>query len=152
MNYSPQSRKNQNFWNFIFSVFFVGVLLAAVWGMYQMRGGYLVSVPTFDAIMMAFATLRVTRLVVYDKITGWFRDLFNYDNGFCATVRDLLSCPWCIGFWAALAIVFFYFTFVWAWTVIFFLALAGAGSLLQITANAIGWKAENLKQDSLRKQ
>ena len=61
---------------------------------------------------------------------------------------DLLHCPWCIGVWSALIVVFCYFVFPWAWSVIFFLALAGAGSLLQVIANGIGWRAELLKKET----
>lgn len=144
-------RTQEDRWNFIFSVFFVGVLAVAVWQMHEIRGGFLVAVPPFDAVLMAFATFRITRLIVYDKIARWFRDLFAFDNGFCKTVRDLLLCPWCIGVWAALIVVFAYFVFAWAWSVIFFLALAGMGSLLQVIANGIGWKAETLKQEAKEK-
>jgi hypothetical protein len=134
-------------WNFLFSVFFVLVLAAAVWEMKEIRGGFLVSVSPFDAIMMMFATFRITRLVVYDRITLWFREFFtDRKSAFMTVVADLLQCPWCIGIWAALAVVFFYFVYVWAWSVIFFLALAGAGSLLQVISNAVGWRAEQLKK------
>lgn len=162
MNPTRRQKEDQNFWNVIFSVFFLVVLAATVWQMREMRGGFLVSVPPFDAFMMAFATLRITRLVVYDKITRWFRELFMqkreveeggityvevrpFESGFRHTASDLLACPWCIGFWAALAVVFCYFVFPWAWSVVFFLALAGAGSMLQVLTNVLGWKAENLK-------
>ncbi|HEV7449699.1 MAG TPA: DUF1360 domain-containing protein [Candidatus Paceibacterota bacterium] len=161
-------KEDQNFWNFLFSIFFVIVLAAAVYEMYQMRGGFLVSVPWFDAIVMAFATFRITRLVVYDKITRWFRELFAstrsfeqdgvvyvevkpHGTGFRSTVYDLLNCPWCIGVWSSLVVVFCYFVFPWAWSVIFFLALAGAGSLIQVVANSIGWRAENLKMEAKEK-
>ena len=127
------------------------------------------SVPPFDALLMAFATFRITRLVVYDKITRWFRELFvkrrvyekdgsswveiiPYGRGFRHTIYDLLQCPWCIGIWSALIVVFFYFVFPWAWSVIFFLALAGAGTLLQLWANSLGWHAENLKLDAHAKE
>ncbi len=143
--------KAQNFWNFVFSVFFLLVLVGAAWYMKESRGGYLVSVPPFDAIMMAFATFRITRLIVYDKISQWFRDLFGGEASFFVTVRELLACPWCIGIWASLAVVFTYFVYDWAWFVIFFLALAGAGSLLQVVANLVGWRAEGLKNDVLNK-
>ncbi len=112
--------KAQNFWNFIFSLFFLAVLCAAANYMKEVRGGYLVSVPPFDALLMALATFRITRLVVYDKITRWFRDLFLGSNSFASTIRDLLGCPWCIGIWASLIVVFCYFIFSWAWFVIFF--------------------------------
>lgn len=158
-------KEDQNFWNFIFSVFFIVVLVAAVWGMREMRGGFLISVPPFDAVLMAFATFRITRLIVYDKIARWFRELFaqrrvfekdgatyvevmEYGSGLRHTIYDLLQCPWCIGIWSALIVVFCYFVFAWAWSVIFFLALAGAGSLLQVVANGIGWRAESLKLEA----
>ncbi len=144
--------KEQNFWNFIFSVLFIGVLAAAAWYMREARGGFLVSVPTFDAVMIALATFRVTRLIVYDKIARWFRDLFAADGwGPLATIHDLLQCPWCIGVWASLVIIFCYFVFPWSWFVVFFLAMAGAGSLLQVISNLIGWKAEILKMEAKEK-
>jgi hypothetical protein len=134
-------------WNFIFSVLFVAVLVAALIEMKEIRGGFLVSVSPFDALMMTFATFRITRLVVYDRITLWFREFFvDRKSAFMTVVADLLQCPWCIGVWSALIVVYAYFIFDWAWSVIFFLALAGAGSLLQVIANGIGWRAENLKK------
>jgi hypothetical protein len=108
------------------AVFFIVVLVGALLAMKALRGGFLVSVPPFDALLMALATFRITRLVVYDKITRWFRELFvkrrvyekdgkmwveitPHGGGFFHTIYDLLQCPWCIGFWAALIVVFCYF-------------------------------------------
>lgn len=158
-------KEDQNFWNFIFSLFFLVVLAGALWEVWGEYNDFPRSVPPFDLLLMAFASFRVTRLIVYDKITRWFRELFAdsrefeeagvryvevrpHGSGFRHTVYDLLACPWCIGFWSALAVAFGYFVFPWAWFVIFFLALAGMGSLIQVTANAIGWKAEILKNDA----
>jgi hypothetical protein len=162
-------KEDQNFWNFLFSVFFLCVLIASLYVMQLVRGGFLVSVPPFDALLMALATFRITRLIVYDKITRWFRELFAdarefeeggvlyveirpYGSGLRHALHDLLQCPWCIGIWAALIVMFCYFIFPWAWSVIFFLALAGVGSLIQIWANGLGWKAENLKLDSYERE
>ena len=55
---------------------------------------------------------------------------------------------WSIGIWSGLIVTVFYFIFPWAWSVIFFLALAGMGSVLQVMANGIGWWAENLKMEA----
>lgn len=159
-------KEDQNFWNFLASVVFVVALIVAmheVWG--EHGGAFPHAVPVFDAILMAFASFRITRLIVYDKIARWFRELFakreeyvedgvtyvrisSYQYGLRHTIYDLLQCPWCIGFWSALVIAFCYFIFPWAWFFIFFLALAGAGSLIQIIANGIGWRAENLKMEA----
>jgi len=167
-NINRRPKDNQNSWNFFFSVFFLSVLIGTL--VFLDRNNALPHrVPVFDAILMAFAAFRITRLVVYDKIMRWFRELFmdkrlvqnnggelieTYTTGFGirTTINDLLQCPWCISFWSSLLISFSYFYFDWAWFVIFFLALAGAGSLLQLIANSIGWRAENLKLDSLSKE
>ncbi len=151
--YHKERKGGTNFWNFIFSDFFIFVLIGALWLMKATRGGYLSAVSPFDAILMSLAAFRVTRLVVYDKISKWFRDLFaGSTNGFMRTVEDLLNCPWCIGFWSALIIVVCYFIFPWAWSVILFLAIAGAGSFMQIYANQVGWRAENLKMSAKEKE
>ena len=162
-------KEDQNKWNFLFSAFFLAVLIGVLWTMKVVRGEFPLSVAPFDAILMTFATFRITRLIVYDKITRWFRELFvlrhEYEKdgrtwveitplgrGSRHTIYNLLECPWCIGFWSALAVVFFYYMYPWAWAVILFLALAGAGSLLQIVANALGWRAENYKLDAFSKE
>ena len=167
--HTHRPKEDQNVWNFIFSVFFFVMLIAALFEMKQIRGGFLVSVPPFDALVMALATFRITRLIVYDKIARWFRELFadtrefeqdgvmfveirSFGSGLRHTIYDLLLCPWCIGMWSALIVVFTYFIFDWAWSVIFILALAGAGSLFQVIANGIGWRAESLKLEAKEKE
>lgn len=161
--------EDQNIWNIIFSLFFIGVFLAALGLLVGKWGAFPKSIPLFDAILLPLAAFRITRLVVYDKITRWFRELFMakkivvengekmvelrpFASGFRRTIHDLLGCPWCIGFWSALFVVFGYFLFSWAWVVILFLAVAGMGSLVQLIANAIGWRAENLKMDALSRE
>lgn len=163
--HTKRPKEDQNFWNFLFSLFFIVVLVAAAWYMQEARGGHLVYVPVFDAFILAFAAFRITRLVVYDKISRWFREWFMdrhefekdgktwvevrpFPKGFRHTVGDLLQCPWCIGVWASLVVVFVYFVFPWGWFFAFFLAIAGAGSLLQVVANAVGWRAEGLKLEA----
>jgi hypothetical protein len=147
------SKKSENIWNFVFSVFFIIVLVVSLWYMKSVRGFYLGAVPPLDALLLALASFRITRLVVYDKISRWFRDLFDgQTTGLRHTIHDLLSCPWCIGFWSALILVVVYFTQPWAWSVIFFLAVAGVGSMLQLYANSVGWRAENLKLDAREKE
>ena len=136
-----------------------------LWGRH---GTFPHAIPLFDAFLLALASFRLTRLFVYDKIMRWFRELFVSKReftkdgvtwvemlpagGILRTGHDLLGCPWCIGFWSALVVTFLYFTFSWAWIVILFLAVAGAGSAMTITANAVGWTAENLKLDAHKKE
>ena len=165
--HARRPKEDQNLWNFLFSVLFAILLGLSVMQIHATWGGYPTSVPLFDALLMALAVFRVTRLVVYDKITRFAREWFvqqrdithpeggemvelaPFPRGMRRTVHDLLQCPWCVGVWASLLVVFSYFEFAWAWYVIFMLAVAGAGSFLQVTSNLIGWKAELGKLEAL---
>lgn len=162
--------EDQNFWNMLASVFFAGLIVIALWIVWVVRGGsFPTSISTFDALMITLAAFRMTRLMVYDKITRFFREWFvdthveEVDgkqmvaltpvlHGVRGTIHDLLGCPWCIGIWSALIVTFCYFVFSWAWIVIFILAIAGASSFLQLTTNLIGWKAELAKIEAREKE
>ena len=58
-----------------------------------------------------------------------------------------MSCPWCFGIWATTLISFFYLLTPHAYVPVLILALSSLVSLLQIVANIIGWKAEQLKKE-----
>ena len=166
---SRREKEDQNIWNFVFSVFFICVLAAAIWAIRELRGTFPTEIPFFDFCLLALAAFRITRLIVYDKIARWFRELFADTNEFVEdgikfveikpfgsgvrhTIHDLLLCPWCIGVWSALIVTFLYFIYPWAWFLILFLAVAGVSSLLQVTANLVGWRAEELKLEAKEKE
>ena len=113
-----------------------------------------------DYTLMTLATFRLVRFFVYDKITAFFREQF-YDvsegrqgttlvkpeSGPRRTLADLMSCPWCFGIWASATVTFFYLLTPHAFYPVMLLAIGAVASLLQVLANMIGWKAEQLKQD-----
>ena len=156
-------------WNFFFSLFFIAALVFCLYMLYSVNGQFPSTLPFLDAILLFFAAFRITRLVVYDKITRFFREWFiskremeengvvwvelmPLKSGFRKTLYDLLQCPWCVGLWAGLIVSVCYFLFPWAWFVILFLAVSGLGSLLQLIANYVGWHGENLKLDAHKKE
>lgn len=136
-----------NFWNITVFLGFI-VALFLIMGAFADAGMTPTEISIFDMVLLALATLRLTRLVVYDKIFQFFRDWFNGAGEFNQTIRDLITCPWCTGVWAALVVSTFYFATPYAWFPIFVLAVAGLGSLLQVAANVIGWSAEAKKLDA----
>lgn len=171
MNYPRiEERTDQNWWNFFFSVLFAMLLVLSIQYL-DTRYGHMPwgEVPPFDVLLMALAVFRITRLLVYDKITQFLRDMFLrsrvikdeqgnilierslYRSGPLRTIHDLLGCPWCVGVWAALIVTFCYFVFPFTWYIMLFLAIAGLGSFLQVVSNAVGWKAENLKEEALQR-
>lgn len=165
---APNTRlkDDQNFWNFVFSALFAVLLFFSVSSFYARFGGVPSYISVFDVILVSLAIFRITRLFVYDKILQFFRDLFMqarevtgadgkiyvdrrpYSRGPLRTMSDLLACPWCTAMWASLFVVYFYYMLPFAWYIILMLAVAGVASLLQLFANSLGWKAENLKLDA----
>lgn len=104
----------------------------------------------FDFALIVFAAFRLTRLFVYDKIMQWFRDLFLEngalpEDGPTRTISDILACPWCVGVWFALLLVFFYYLTPFAWFFILVLAISGVATVVQLLANWVGWSAEYKK-------
>lgn len=158
-------KDDQNFWNLIFSALFAVLLGLSLWYFYSAYRVIPRYIPLADFALISLAIFRITRLVVYDKITQFLRDSFlrsrellgddgrvyiersAYPGGPLRTISDLLQCPWCTGMWATLVVVFAYYAFAFSWYLILVLAIAAVGNVMQLIANAIGWRAESLKLD-----
>lgn len=103
-----------------------------------------------ELFIISLASFRLTRLIVFDKITEFLRVPFfeeeieaNEDGVeeiyyvpkkgvFTNFFGELLSCYWCTGIWSALAICIFYFTNPQLATpIIIVLAVAGLAALIE---------------------
>ena len=149
---------DQYFWNFVFGVFFVIlIILAAIILETESRILY-TELAVTDYVLMTLATWRLVRLFVYDAITKFFREQFwdikkvgkgvqleKPKFGPRRTIADLLSCPWCFGVWAGALVIFFYMMTPYAVFPVTILALAAVASFLQIFSNLVGHKAEQIK-------
>ena len=113
---------------------------------------------TVDFVLMTLASWRLTRLFVYDNITKFIREQFwdvvKAGKGYTLekpkvgprrTMADLLSCPWCIGIWAAATVIFFYLVTPYATYPIMLLALSAVATFLQLLSNLVGHKAEQAR-------
>lgn len=151
---------DQYFWNFVFSVFFLGFLFMGTIILDSEAYRSFETLGFFDFAIMIWASFRLTRLFVYDKITAFFREQFYNEvetrdgyalekpsHGPRRTLAELISCPWCFGIWAAATVSFFYLLSPIFFFPILMLALSGIATLIQLVANLIGWKAEQLKRD-----
>lgn len=152
-------KDEQGIYNIIATVFFLVVASSLIY-ILQLNVGLPNSIDAFSFILLSLAVLRITRLVVYDKIAEWFRDLFTDikragddlvrtkpKSGVKKTVHELVHCPWCVGMWSALVVSFFFFYTPYAWFPIFALALSALSSFMQILSNMIGWYAEGKKHE-----
>lgn len=148
---------DQYFWNIVFSIFFVALLImAAIILETEARIPY--SELTFvDYTLLALATWRLIRLFTKDSITRFIREQFwdvvkvgrghrleKPKTGPRRTLADLLGCPWCFGMWAATMVVFFYLITPLAVLPVMVLALSAVATFLQLLASLVGGVAEKL--------
>jgi hypothetical protein len=141
------TEKRIDWWN----IFFVLLFLIELYIAYRallLLGRLPDMISLGDATILALATFRLTRLVVYDAITKWFRNLFvgTKEYTFLGTLNTLIHCPWCVGLWAAFFVATVYFLIPESWFFMFILALGGVATLVQLFANLIGWNAEYKKR------
>lgn len=151
---------DQYVWNIFFILFYLCLLTMAVIILQSEARIAYSELAVFDFILITLASFRLTRLFLYDSMTKFFREQF-YDvkvvrtkitlvkpgGGPRRTLADLLSCPWCFGVWATSTVVFFYLLTPLAYVPVLILALSSVASMLQITANMIGSKAEQIKKE-----
>ena len=154
---------DQYFWNFVFSSFFV---VLVVMGVIILEGEAYKSyaeITVLDIVLITLATWRVVRLFVYDAITKFFREQFwnarktktgivleKPASGPRRTLADLFSCPWCLSAWAAAFITFCYLLTPYAFFPVLFLAVSAVATYLQLLSNLTGHKAEQLKTQNER--
>lgn len=151
---------DQYFWNVVFGIFFVLlVIMGTIILETEARVPY-AELTLVDFTLITLASWRIIRLFVYDHITKFIREQF-YDlkkvgKGYTLekpkfgprrTIADLLTCPWCVGMWAAASVTFFYLLTPYAYYVTLFLAISSVATFLQILTNMVGWQAEKLKQE-----
>ncbi len=152
---------DQYFWNVVFSVFFLGLIVMAAIILETESRVPLTELTVTDYVLLSLATWRVTRLFVYDAITKFFREQFwdivkagkGYELekpkfGPRRTLADLLSCPWCFSMWAAAMVIFIYLITPYGVYLVLLLALSSVGAFFQIVANLIGHKAEIAKREN----
>ena len=149
---------DQYFWNFVFSIFFVILVVMGAIILETEARIPLTDLQLVDYVLITLATWRLTRLFVYDAVTKFFREQFwdakkvgrghrleKPKTGPRRTLADLLDCPWCFGVWAGATVTFFYLLTPYAIFPVIILALSGVATFLQLLANLVGNRAEELK-------
>jgi len=139
---------DQYFWNFVFSIFFIGVVVLLAIIVESVARTPWAEISFFDYFIMTLATWRLTRLFVYDHVTKWLREQF-YDvskvgralllekakYGPRRTLADLFSCPWCMSVWMALLVIVSYQLSTYAYFILLLLAMSAVATWLQLISN-----------------
>nr|WP_295973809.1 DUF1360 domain-containing protein [uncultured Bacillus sp.] len=104
----------------------------------------------YELFVISLACFRLTRLMVYDRITMFIRRIFMEEveeidekgekeiylvpkKGFIKSFfGELLSCYWCTGIWSAMILYIFYaYLPLYAIPVILVLAVSGIGAVIE---------------------
>ncbi|MFT8321078.1 MAG: DUF1360 domain-containing protein [Bacillus sp. (in: firmicutes)] len=110
----------------------------------------MVDIHFMDFILLILASFRITRLMVYDRITEFIRNIVLEEitekneagedeifyvpkegkvRGF---LGELISCYWCTGVWSAIFLTLLYFLFPAICTpFVLVFAIAGAAALIE---------------------
>jgi hypothetical protein len=114
------------------------------------KGKMRMKITFLNLLILGLASFRLTRLIVFDKITEWIRTPFfdemeeEDENGVIEIYYlpkkkglkkffgELLSCYWCTGIWASVIVVVSFYLFPFYSTpIIVILAVAGLASFFE---------------------
>ncbi len=130
-------RKHQA-WNFWSAFAFFG--LVALMGYLLKKKGVDIREITFkEATVIILATYRMTRILVFEKIFKYLRDVLKRreDYYLIGTLSSIITCPWCLGVWVTLVIIVFYYLVPYGDLLVYVLALAGIASLIILLSNLL---------------
>ncbi|MEH7380578.1 DUF1360 domain-containing protein [Bacillus sp. JJ1533] len=104
----------------------------------------------FDFFIIALASFRLTRLLVYDKITKFIRRPFHEEfeeelpngtveyyiqikgTGLRRWLGELLTCYWCTGIWcSAFVYIVYELNFALSESLVLILAIAGGAAIIE---------------------
>lgn len=144
-------RKHQA-WNFWSAFVFFG-LLVLVGYLLQKKGVDIEGITIKEAIVIILASYRLTRILVFEKIFKYLRDVFKRreDLYLVGTLSSIITCPWCAGVWVTLVIIVFYFLIPFGTLLVYVLALAGIASIVILYSNILHMRTER-KQRIHQKQ
>jgi hypothetical protein len=103
-----------------------------------------------EFILLCLSTFRLTRLIIFDKITWFMRNPFHEiveeevdgavisfihvkGSGLQKWIGELLSCYWCSGIWCSILLVLGYtFAPSFFYPIILILAIAGIAGIIEM--------------------
>lgn len=130
-------RKHQA-WNF-WSVFVFFGAITVVGFFLEKKGVDIRDLSLKEAVLVILASYRMTRILVFEKIFKYLRDLLKRRENLyvIGTLHSIVTCPWCAGVWVTLIIIVFYFLVPYGTLLVYVLALAGLASMVILSSNLL---------------
>jgi hypothetical protein len=130
-------RKHQA-WNF-WSAFAFFALVVLMGYLLEKKGVNIKEMTLKEAVLIILASYRMTRILVFEKIFKYFRDVLKRKEDYylMGTLSSIITCPWCAGVWVTLTIVVFYYLVPYGDLLVYVLALAGIASMVILFSNLL---------------
>ena len=89
------SERKHQAWNFWSAFFFFGVVVLVGYLLRQ-KGINLENISFKEALVIVLASYRMTRILVFEKIFKYLRDVFKRreDLYLIGTLSSIITCPW----------------------------------------------------------
>lgn len=132
------SERKHQAWNFWSAFFFFGVVVLVGYLLRQ-KGINLENISFKEALVIVLASYRMTRILVFEKIFKYLRDVFKRreDLYLIGTLSSIITCPWCAGVWVTLIIFVFYYLVPFGVVLVYVLALSGVASMVILLSNLL---------------
>jgi len=133
-----RSERKHQAWNFWSAFFFFGVVVLVGYLLRQ-KGINLENISFKEALVIVLASYRMTRILVFEKIFKYLRDVFKRreDLYLIGTLSSIITCPWCAGVWVTLLIFVFYYLVPFGVVLVYVLALSGVASMVILLSNLL---------------
>jgi len=137
------SERKHQAWNFWSAFIYFGLVVLTGW-MLDRQGMDISQMTLKDAALIVLATYRLTRVLVFEKIFKYLRDLLRSRQHLyvIGTLSSIITCPWCAGIWVTLIMVIFYYLVPFGILLVYVLALAGVASMVILISNLLHMHAE----------
>ena len=147
------SERKHQAWNFWSAFFFFGVVVLVGYLLRQ-KGINLENISFKEALVIVLASYRMTRILVFEKIFKYLRDVFKRreDLYLIGTLSSIITCPWCAGVWVTLLIFVFYYLVPFGVVLVYVLALSGVASMVILLSNLLHMWTEHKQRIHTREK
>lgn len=137
------SERKHQAWNFWSAFVFFGLVILVAY-LLKEKGIDIEDITLKEAVVIILASYRMTRIIVFEKIFKYLRDVFKKrDNLYViGTLSNIITCPWCAGVWVTLIIIVFYYLVPFGILLAYVLAMAGLASLVILYSNMLQMRAD----------
>jgi len=142
-----KSDLSKKLWNSFYTLLFISTTIFA-WHIMRNHNIKIEELQIIDFIIIALATYRMTRLLIYDEIFSYLREFITKskkETGFIQSTSFFLTCPWCVSIWMALFSISCYVLFPYGKMLVILFSVAALSNIFHVFISLLGWVSDERK-------